>query len=60
MQISNDNVQMLQRLQDQKSNYNVYEWESERRETVNKIKSICYHKPSLLHGGKKRTRRSTY
>ena len=53
---------MLNRLQEQKSNYNVYNWETERKDTIDRIKSICYHKPSLLANKRtsKRSNRSTY
>lgn len=35
---------MLKKLQAQKSNYNVFNWEQERRETERLAKSIQYHK----------------
>ena len=51
---------MLQRLQDQKSSFDVYKWETERKEEIQRIKNICLYKPSLIGKPKKmRVRRRT-
>ena len=39
---------MLKRLQDSGATYNVYEWDTDRKENVKRMKNICYFKPSLL------------
>ncbi len=50
---------MLRRLQSQKSQFNVYDWESERKEEVQRIKSICLYEPSLLKHKKVKHKKKT-
>ena len=46
--IMRENEQILKRLQDSRSNYNVYDWESERKEAIVRVKQVCKFKPMLL------------
>lgn len=46
----------MKRLQEANSTYNVYDWDTERKEMVKRVKNICYHPPSLL---KKKTYRKS-
>ena len=46
--ITQENESMLKRLQDAGATYNVYEWDTDRKENVQRMKNICYFKPSLL------------
>ena len=54
--IASENNRMLNRLQDQGSYYNVYDWELDRKQAVKRVKAICYHPPSMI---KKKIGRST-
>jgi len=49
-----ENENLLKRLQEAGSTYNVFDWDNNRREQVKQIKNICYYAPSLL---KKKTKR---
>jgi hypothetical protein len=53
-----ENEKMLKRLQEAPATYNVFDWESHRKDQVKQIKNICYYPPSLLkkkrHKSKKR------
>ena len=55
--IARENERMLNRLQDQGSYYNVYDWELDRKQAVKRVKAICYHPPSMIN--KKKSVRST-
>lgn len=52
----NENEQLLKRLQEAPATYNVFNWESSRKDQVKQIKNICYYPPSLL---KKKGRRKS-
>lgn len=45
--IMNDNEAMLKRLQSRQSNYNVMDWENDRKNQIRLIKQICHYKPSI-------------
>ena len=49
-----ENEKMLSRLQDQGSHYNVYDWELDRKESIKRVKAICYYPPSLLKKSKRK------
>jgi len=53
--IMEENERMLNRLQDQNSHYNVYDWELDRKQGIKRVKAICYYPPTML---KKKSRRS--
>ena len=48
-----ENVRMLKRLQDSKSTYNVYNWESDRKVSKYRIKQIARYEPSLLENNRR-------
>ena len=50
---------MLKRLQDANSTYNVYDWDTDRKENVQRMKNICYFKPSILRHKSRRRAHST-
>lgn len=52
--IMQENEKMLNRLQDQGSHYNVYDWELDRKQSIKRVKAICYYPPSLLKKGKRK------
>lgn len=52
-----ENEKMLSRLQDQSSHYNVYDWELDRKESVKRVKAICYYPPTMM---KKKGRKGKY
>lgn len=47
-QIGHENIKILKKLQQQKSSYNVYTWEVERRKNQDYSKMIRYHKPNSM------------
>ena len=53
--IMEENEKMLNRLQDQGSHYNVYDRELDRKQSIKRVKAICYYPPSLIKkkGGRK-------
>ena len=55
--ITVENEQMLKRLQEAPATYNVFNWESARRQQVKTIKNICYYPPSLLKKSRLKSRR---
>lgn len=53
-QITQDNIAMLKRLQQAKSNYNVVKMDQDRRKTEQRLNQIAYHKspsPSPIKEG---------
>lgn len=50
--ILNDNEAMLKRLQSRQSNYNVIDWENDRKNQIKLIKQICQYKPSITKSKK--------
>ena len=57
--ITADNTAMLQRLQDQKSNFDVYKWETARHEEVQRVKNICLYNAPLVKSKRLKPRRKT-
>ena len=45
--ITEENENMLKRLQEKQSCYNVFDWEMDRKKQVKMLKKICYYPPSL-------------
>lgn len=46
--ITEENETLLRRLQEKTSQYNVEEWEADRKKQVKMLKKICYYPPSLV------------
>jgi len=46
--IMEENERMLNRLQDQNSHYNVYDWELDRKQSIKRVKAICYYPPTMI------------
>lgn len=55
--ITEENENLLKRLQDKQSCYNVVEWELDRKKQVKLLKKICYYPPSLVKKSKLRSKR---
>ena len=52
--ITTENENMLRRLQEKQSCYNVFDWETDRKKQIKMLKKICYYPPSMV----KKNRRS--
>jgi hypothetical protein len=55
--ITEENENLLKRLQEKQSNYNVFEWELDRKKQVKMLKKICYYPPSLTKKSRLRSKR---
>jgi len=55
--ITDENENMLKRLQEKQSCYNVYDWEVDRKKQVKMLKKICYYPPSLVKKSRMRSKR---
>jgi hypothetical protein len=55
--ITEENENMLKRLQEKTSQYNVYDWEVDRKKQVKMLKKICYYPPSLVKKSRLRSKR---
>ena len=55
--ITNENENLLKRLQEKSSFYNVFHWEIERKKQEKMLKKICYYPPSLLKKSRMRSKR---
>ena len=57
--ITAENTAMLNRLQDQKSNFDVYKWETARHEEIQRVKNICLYNAPLVKHKRIKSRRKT-
>ena len=57
--IALENEQILKRLQEKNSVYNVYDWEHQRKKQENLVRNICYHPPGILRDGSKKNFKRT-
>jgi hypothetical protein len=47
VRITEENENLLKRLQEKQSCYNVIEWEIDRKKQIKMLKKICYYPPSM-------------
>jgi hypothetical protein len=52
-----ENEQLLKRLQQAPATYNIFDWESQRKDQIKQIKNICYYPPSLLKKKRRKSRK---
>ena len=55
--ITEENENLLKRLQEKQSCYNVFEWELDRKKQIKMLKKICYYPPSLTKKSRLRSKR---
>lgn len=55
--ITEENENILKRLQEKQSCYNVIDWELDRKKQIKMIKKICYYPPSLTKKSRLRSKR---
>jgi hypothetical protein len=58
--ITEENENLLKRLQEKQSCYNVYDWELDRKKQVKMLKKICYYPPSLTKKSRLRSKRQPH
>ncbi|CDW80981.1 UNKNOWN [Stylonychia lemnae] len=55
--ITNENEQLLRRLQDRQSFYNVFQWEIDRKKQEQILKKLCYYPPNFFRKSKNKSKR---
>lgn len=55
--ITEENENLLKRLQEKQSCYNVFDWETDRKKQVKLLKKICYYPPSLVKKSRMRSKK---
>lgn len=55
--ITEENENLLKRLQEKQSCYNVFDWETDRKKQIKMLKKICYYPPSLIKKHRLRSKR---